>query len=310
MAVEPWRLADALEWGSKHLKEQGIEMPRIEAQLFLSHVLNRGWDYIYLNPGELLSTESLSSFRNLVKRREEHIPWQYLIGHTEFMSLDFVVNEGVMIPRPETELLVEAALERLSTINCQLLTALDMGTGCGNIAIALAKALPCQVYALDISEVALRVARVNAKRLNVEEAITFLPGDIFALSGPECLPVTREKAAPGPGFIPGDLEGKADLMISNPPYVAAGELNRLQPEVSRFEPRVALDGGKDGLKFYLPLIEEAKIFLHPGGYLVLEMGINQAEAVQQIIVEKNQFHYPEIIKDYSGVERVIIAQKR
>ncbi|MCD5401607.1 peptide chain release factor N(5)-glutamine methyltransferase [candidate division NPL-UPA2 bacterium] len=317
MAAKSWRLIDALRWGSKHLERQGIERSRLEAQLLLQHVLNQRQDYLYLNSEELLSAESLSSFRNLIERREKRIPWQYLTCHTEFMSLDFLVSEEVMIPRPETELLVEVASKRLLTEPARqylgdygLLTVIDMGTGCGNIAIALAKALPVQVYALDISEAALRVARVNAERLDVEEAITFFPGDIFALSGPEGLSLTKENAASDSRSILRDLKGKVDLIISNPPYVATRELSQLQPEVSRFEPQVALNGGEDGLKFYPPLIEGATVLLCPGGYLALEMGINQAEIVRQLIVERNQFHYPEVIKDYSGIERVLIAQKQ
>jgi len=147
------------------------------------------------------------------------------------------------------------------------------------------------IYALDISEAALQVARVNAKRLSVDESITFLQEDIFALRKLE------------------GLEGKVDLVISNPPYVSTGELGHLQPEVSCFEPRVALDGGEDGLKFYPPLIEKAAVLLRRGGYLTLEVGVNQARLVKQLIVKRDQFHHSEVIKDYSGIERVIVARK-
>ncbi|NOX97335.1 MAG: peptide chain release factor N(5)-glutamine methyltransferase [Nitrospirae bacterium] len=307
MATKSWRLVDALKWGSGYLEEQGIEMSLLESQLLLGHVLNRGQSYLYLNFEEFLSAESLSSFRNLIERRKERIPWQYLTGQAEFMSGDFLVNEKVLIPRPETEILVEAALKKIKSwhaIQSQFLTPnsyfpiIDIGTGCGNIAITLSKTLPCQVYALDISESALQVARENAQRLGSGQEITFLQGDMFALG------------RPGPGAIFRGLEGKVDLLISNPPYVSTSELDSLQPEVSCFEPRAALDGGEDGLKFYPPLIEGAVTFLRPGGYLALEMGINQAKVVEQLIIEKNRFHYPEIIKDYSGIERVIIARKR
>lgn len=313
MAAKPWRLVDALEWGSKYLEERGIEGFLLEARFFLRHVLNRGSDYLYLNSEELLSAESLSSFQNLIERRKERIPWQYLTGHAEFMGWDFLVNEEVLIPRPETEILVEAVRERLVAKEYGLLTIIDLGTGCGNIAISLAKilsTLPAQVYALDVSEAALQVARMNARRLAVEEAITFFTGDIFALNGSEGLPLSRESVAAVPRLILGGLEGKADLVISNPPYVVTDELDRLQPEVSRFEPRKALDGGEDGLEFYPPLIEKATVWLRSGGYLALEIGMNQAEAVKWLVAEKNRFLYPEIIKDYSGIERVIIAQKQ
>lgn len=318
MAEKAWRLVDALGWGSKYLEEQGIEGSRLEARFLLQHVLNQKQDYLYLNSEELLSTESLSSFHYLVKCRKERVPWQYLIGQAEFMGRDFLVSEEVLIPRPETEILVEAVLKRLLTGSgcrhlggdCGLLTVIDLGTGCGNIAITLAKSLPAQVYALDISEAALRVAGMNAERFDVEKAITFSPGNICAFNGSDSLFLPGESITSAPRLILGDLEGKADLIISNPPYVATGEFDRLQPEVSRFEPRKALDGGEDGLKFYPPLIEGATVWLRSGGYLALEMGINQAEAVKRLVVKKNQFHYPEIVKDYSGIERVIIAQKQ
>jgi len=308
--MKPWRLTEALEWGSRHLGEQGIEKPRLEARLLLGHALEQGQEYLYLNSEEVVPEERLSSFRKLVERRRERIPWQYLLGHSEFMSLDLLVNEEVMIPRPETEILVEAALNKLGirssvfgirqkptivnrqpTTDNRLPVFIDLGTGSGNIAIALAK-FPCRVYALDISAAALQVAGVNARRCAVDRSITFLQDDIFAL-----------------GKLEG-LEGKADLLISNPPYVATCQLDELQPEVSRFEPRLALDGGKDGLNFYPPLIERATVFLHRGGYLALEVGIGQAEVVKGLIIEASQFCLPEVIKDYAGIERVIVARKR
>ncbi len=300
--MKSWRLTEALEWGSRHLGEQGIEKPRLEARLLLGHALERGQEYLYLNSEEVVPEERLSSFRKLVERRRERIPWQYLLGHSEFMSLDLLVDEKVMIPRPETEILVETALKKVESLKFkvesgtfhqeqQLFTVIDLGTGCGNIAIALAK-FPCQVYALDISAAALQVAGVNARRCAVHKLITFMQDDIFALRKLE------------------GLEGKADLLISNPPYIATCRLDKLQPEVSRFEPRLALDGGEDGLKFYPPLIEKAALFLHQGGYLALEVGIGQAEVVKELIIETGRFRSPEVIKDYAGIERVVVAQKR
>ena len=309
MSAKTWRLVDALEWGSRRLGGYGIEVPRLESQLLLGHVLDRGQTYLYLNSEELLSESSLSSFLNLIEQRKKRVPWQYLTGRGEFMSLDFVVNEAVMIPRPETEILVEAALNKVksskfevksccaikdqrSASESHLFTIIDMGTGCGNIAVTLAKALPCRVYALDVSEAALRVAGVNAERLGVSESITFLREDIFALKGLD------------------RLEGKASLVISNPPYITTAELARLQPEVSCFEPREALDGGEDGLEFYPPLIDGAAVCLRQGGWLALEVGIGQAEAVRDLIVETSRFSCPEIIKDYSRIERVIVSRKQ
>ncbi|MCD5390454.1 peptide chain release factor N(5)-glutamine methyltransferase [candidate division NPL-UPA2 bacterium] len=283
------RLIDALEWGSNCLEEEGIENPRRGAEFLLLYLLGWTQTHLYLNAEAWLRQDDLSAFQDLIRRRAQHFPLQYLTGRTEFRGGEFLVNQETMIPRPETEILVDGALKKLRSINREPLTVIDVGTGCGNIAITLAKSLPCRVYATDISAGALRAAAKNAQASGVD--IIFLRGDLF-----------------GPIEELG-LEGKVDLVISNPPYIATGDFSALSPEVSQFEPRLALDGGKDGLKFYPPIIKGAARYLKASGYLALEMGAGQAEKVKKLILENGHFQYPEIIKDYSGIDRVIIAEK-
>lgn len=283
------RVIDALQGGSDCLQRQGIEKARSEAEFLLLYLLNCTQTHLYLNAEEWLHRDELFAFHGLIRRRSRHLPLQYLTGQSEFIGAEFLVNQETMIPRPETEMLVERALKKLRKRNPQLSTVVDVGTGCGNIAITLAKALPCRTFAIDISIGALRVAGRNAQDFGVD--IIFLRGNLFA---------PLEKLG---------LEGKVDLVISNPPYIATGDFSALAPEVSRFEPRLALDGGEDGLEFYPPIIEGGALYLKRGGYLALEIGVGQADKVKEFVLRNGYFQYPEIIKDYSGIDRVIIAEK-
>ena len=265
--MESQRLIDALQGGSNCLRQQGIENSRREAEFLLIHLLSCTQTHLYLNSEEWLQRDDLFAFHDLIRQRGEHIPLPYLTGQTEFMAVEFLVNQETMIPRPETEILVDGALKKLRSVNrenSQPLTVVDVGTGCGNVAITLAKTLPCRTFAVDISAGALRIAAKNAQDLGVD--IIFLRGDLFG---------SLEELG---------LEGKVDLVISNPPYIATGDFSALAPEVSRFEPRVALDGGEDGLKFYPPVIKGAALYLKRSGYLALEMGIGQAEKVKKLIL--------------------------
>ncbi len=284
------RLIDALQWGTGCLQRNGIENPRREVEFLLLYLLGWTQSHLYLNAEAWLPRDDLFAFQDLIRRRREHIPLPYLTGQTEFMGAEFLVNQETMIPRPETEILVDGALKKLRSVNREPLTVVDVGTGCGNIAISLAKTIPCRVYAIDISGGALRIATKNAQDLGVD--IISLRGDLF---GP------LEKLG---------LEGKVDLVISNPPYIATGDFSALAPEVRSFEPRVALDGGKDSLKFYPPIIKGSALYLKRSGYLALEMGAGQAEKVKKLILRNGHFQYPEVIKDYSGIDRVIIAKKQ
>ena len=210
------------------------------------------------------------------------MPAAYITGEIEFMSLPFSVNEKVFIPRPETEILVETALSRLKRSD----KVIDMCTGCGNIAVSLAKYSSCRVYACDILWEAVEIARRNTVRNEVYDLISFLQGNMFT---------------------PLKLGRKFDLVVSNPPYVRRGEIQGLPVEVRDFEPHIALDGGEDGLKFYHIISREAKSFLNPGGCLIVEVGYDQAQSVCRIFTK--YFKNLEILKDYAGIERIVVGRK-
>jgi len=295
-------LSKALEWGAKYLQEHRIESAQEEAEYLLLDLLNCSRSSLYLNHNISLSTEALFSFSCFIRERARHVPPQYVMGKAWFASLPFIVNENVMIPRPETEILVEAAIERCrrrislpkedssGRVSSQPLAVADLGTGCGNIAISLATSISCQVYAVDISCHALDVAKENARELLGINSIVFICKDILEI-----------------GFkLPEDL----DLVISNPPYVPHDDIKKLSWEVREFEPHIALDGGKDGVKFYPSIVYLASEALSSGGYLTLEVGVGQAEKVRKIILENGSYQHLETINDYAGIERVIIAEKK
>ena len=211
-------------------------------------------------------------------------PVQYIIGHAEFCGLDIAVNENVLIPRPETELLVDKAVEVAKSQKTDV-RALDLCTGSGNIAIALTKGVSaCRIVASDISGGALEVARSNADRFGVSGKIEFVKSDLFD-----------------------KINDRFDIIVSNPPYIAKFEFETLQKEVLR-EPRIALDGGDDGLDFYRKIIASAPAYLRPGGYVLFEIGFGQAAEIKKIISASGNFNIIEVAKDFNGIDRVITLQ--
>jgi release factor glutamine methyltransferase len=223
----------------------------------------------------------------MIKTVEPHTPLQYIMGRERFFGLDFIINEDVLIPRPETEVLVETALkiinELLNTKN--ELRILDLCTGCGNIAISLTKnAADCKIVASDISGEALEVAKENARLNGVFENIIFTKSDLFC-----------------------DIESRFDVIVSNPPYIARYEFDMLQKEVLK-EPKIALDGGVDGLDFYRRIFTDAPRYLAHGGYCIAEIGFGQLSAVKEIIEDIKEFKLKETRKDQYGIDRVVVAQ--
>lgn len=291
-------ISEALNWARIRFEEACVDNPQRNAEILLERVLGKrrfelyalsgvssgraGFtDGFYAERGEV-SRESLEHFRIYVEKRCANMPVAYITGQTEFMSLPFLVNGNVFIPRPETEVLVEAALSKLGGGG----KAIDIGTGCGNIAVSLGKYSSCDVYASDISWNAVQIARGNAAENEVSGSVSFFQGDMFAPLG---------------------FGGQLDLVVSNPPYIRRDELRVLPEEVRNFEPLVALDGGEDGLKFYGILSRQAQFVLKPGGYLMVEVGFDQAQPVCHIF--KRHFKSVEEIRDYSGIKRVVIARK-
>jgi len=276
------------------LKTAGVDNPRLEVELLLAHACDMERVGVIAHPERELSRSEHLKFRRMSARRSRLYPLAYLLKKQDFWGMELEVNPAVLIPRPETETLVEAALEflRSDPARREFIVA-DVGTGSGAIAIALARELPgARIIATDISAAALRVARRNAKRLGIlGRGLRFLKGDKLI-----------------PALIHG-LAGKLDAVCSNPPYVPSEELRHLQPEVAAYEPRIATDGGEDGLAFYEGLAEQSLTALRHGGRLFVEVGVGQAKAVEDIFT-KIGLSVLSIERDLQKIERVVIAERK
>jgi release factor glutamine methyltransferase len=287
----PLCIRGALLWGAKALDQAGLENSRLDAEVLLRHTLDMEREQLYMNGDATISPGQEAKFRELVARRSRREPVAYITGHKEFWSLDFLVTPAVLIPRPETELLVEVALRYARQLAIESsVKVLDIGTGSGAISVCLAKELAAaQIVAVDISPVALAVARVNAERHGVADRIRFLPGDLFAPLKP-----------PPKTF---------DLIVSNPPYIRSGELSMLAPEIHGWEPMIALDGGPDGLDTCRRIIEESHTYLTTGGSLVLEIGADMASDVAELFSRSSCYGPVSVYQDCAGKDRVIAAIK-
>ncbi len=282
-------IAEAVLHGANKLRKAGVPEERREAGSLLMHVLGRDRTYILGRAEDLLTDEQVEEFSESLEARAEGKPLQYITGRQEFFGIEFEVNNDVLIPRPETELLVEAALSIVSQNETPFIC--DVGTGSGCIAITLLHKLPrARGIALDISAAALAVAERNANRHGVQERLSFVTSDCFAGLGP----------AFGQTF---------DLIVSNPPYVAERAVAGLQREVRDFEPRVALTAGEDGLSVIRRLLVESGDYLKSGGCLIFEMGFDQHDAVKELI-DENVWKLLEIYDDLQGIPRTVALMKR
>jgi release factor glutamine methyltransferase len=287
----PVSIGGALLWGAEVLSQAKLENSRLDAEVLLRHVLNMEKEQLYMNVDAPISAGQEAMFRELLLRRSRREPVAYITGHKEFWSLDFFVTPAVLIPRPETELLVEVALQYVTRLaSGSPVKVLDVGTGSGAIPVCLAKEhAAMEIVAVDISLVALDVASVNAGRHGVVDRIRFLPGDLFAPIKP--LPETF------------------DLIVSNPPYIRTGEVPRLAPEIREWEPTVALDGGVDGIDSYRRIIKEGHRYLTTGGSIVLEIGADMAPDVADLFSRSGCYGPASVYQDYAGKDRVIAAMK-
>jgi len=285
---------DLLQWATNTLKDHQIENPRLNAELLLAHSLNLNREELYVRLHRELKEGEKGALERLIQRRISGEPLQYILGQQEFWSINFKVDSRVLIPRPETELLVEQSLWVLSEkIFEQNPYVLEIGTGSGAVAIALAKEVThIFLVATDISRNALVLAKENAKSAGVQDRIQFVNGDLL-----------------GP-FQPSKETRSFDLILSNPPYIVRSEIGSLAKEVRNYEPVIALDGGKDGLEFYRRLVSQVPSSLREGGWLLLEVGQGQAERVAEQIQESGTFLEPQILPDLAGIERVVKAQRR
>ncbi|UCD70462.1 MAG: peptide chain release factor N(5)-glutamine methyltransferase [Syntrophobacterales bacterium] len=282
-------ISGALSWGSNLLREGCIESPRINAELLLRRVLKINQAEVYLYPDRVLTQSQFSSYKSLIYRRAGGEPTQYILGSREFWSLDLRITPEVLIPRRETELLVEETLKIFKDERNPSLRFMEVGTGSGALAIALAKELKgCFIFAEDISWRAILIARENARKHGVLGNIRFWAGDLFS-------PLRERKC-------------RFDLILSNPPYIPSSTIETLHREIAEFEPRIALDGGSDGLEFFRRMTKGVRALLKEGGWLMLELGEGQAEAVADMIRNTGFFSPPCIIKDHSGTGRVIRAR--
>jgi release factor glutamine methyltransferase len=276
---------------TQFLRDAGIESARLDAEVLLGHAMDKEKADIYLGMESTLNDSDEKIFRKLLTRRAKGEPVAYITGHKEFWSLDFVVTPDVLIPRPETELVVELTLEvAIMATTKAPLKILDIGTGSGVIAIALAKELPAaEIWAVDVSAAALNIAEINAQRHGVAERVKFLDGDLFD-------PIT-------------ELGHRFDVIVSNPPYVLSKEIANLGREVRDWEPKMALDGGPDGLSSYRRMIDLAHKYLAPEGRVLLEIGDDLGKAVAELFARAGGFEKATIYQDYAGKDRVIGAPK-
>lgn len=281
-------LKDALNWGTSFLKLAGVDDAIVDAGIILCYIINRDRAFLYAHSEYDLNENELEIYQGLVKKRSEGVPVQHITGRQEFMSLDFKVTPDTLIPRHDTEVLVETVMSCVQDYYGNynsVIQILDMGTGSGCIAISLAYYIKnCHITAADTSEKALEVAQLNAVNTAVNEKITFVRSNLFE------------------SVIRKDY----DIIVSNPPYIPPHEIARLQREVRDNEPYIALYGGEDGLDFYRNISHQASSFMKTGGILAFEVGYNQAEAVFEIMSKDYEDIY--VKKDLSGIERVIVGR--
>ncbi len=285
-------IAQAILQGANQLRKAGVPEARREAGSLLGHVIARDQSFIITHAEDPIATEDLERFSQLLRERAQGKPLQYLIGRQEFYSLEFEVTPDVLIPRPETELLIETALNLVPGRDATV-SICDVGTGSGCIAVTLLHELPnARAIALDVSPAAIAVAKRNAARHSVNERIEFLVSDCFS----------ELKATDEP----------FDLVVSNPPYVPAAQIEGLQREVRDYEPRLALEAGEDGLAVIRRLLAEVGSHLKGGGHFLFEIGFVQGEAVRKLIepmVRSGEWKLLDIYADLAGIPRTVALQK-
>jgi release factor glutamine methyltransferase len=285
---------EILNWSTHTLEDHRIENPRLNAELLLSRVLNLSKEGLYARLNGQFQKGEKEELERLMERRISGEPLQYILGHQEFWSIDFKVDPRVLIPRPETELLVEQSLSILSETSLgKTPSVLEIGTGSGAIAISLAKEVgDIFIVATDISREALLLAKENAKSAGILHQIEFVNGDLL-----------------GHFRYLRDQE-PFNLILSNPPYVDRSEIQRLAREIRDYEPIAALDGGEDGMEFYRKIVSEASFYLRREGWLLLEVGKGQGGKVADQLERSGYFTRPQLLPDLAGIERVVKAQKR
>jgi release factor glutamine methyltransferase len=283
MANQIWTIGSILKWTGQYFGTRGIESPRLDAEVLLSHVLGKPRIYLYVHFDEPLEAAELAQYREYIRQRVARQPVAYIVGRREFMGLTFQVTPAVLVPQPDTEVLVQAAIDRLPAMPTARVA--DIGTGSGAIALSLLYYMKqLRAAAVDISQAALTVAAANAAALGVADRAVFYEGDLLA-------PLAGETFT---------------AIVSNPPYIPTADIAGLAPEVRSAEPMGALDGGADGLAFYRRLVANAPAFIVPGGFLAVEVGIHEAQPVIELAERQTAYDRTEILKDLAGIDRVVV----
>jgi len=286
-----WTIQKLLNWITKYLTEKNIDSPRLCAELLLSHVLKKKRIELYTNFDKTATKPQLDRLHDLIKRAAQNEPVQYLTGKTEFYSLQFRISPDCLIPRPETELLVERAIEFLRTRSGPQLVC-DLCTGCGCIAIAIAKNFDnARIIATDISNAALSIAGENVETYRLTNRIQLLQGDLFD------------------PIMPQLDTAKFDLVVSNPPYISIADFANLPQNVKQYEPKSALLAGVDGLDIYRRICDKLEYFLKPDAAVIMEIGYDQANAVRELLEQNASFTHIEIEKDLHHNDRIAVAKK-
>lgn len=312
-----WTIGRILKWTEQYFKDKGIESPRLDAEVLLAHVLEKQRIYLYVHFDEPLQPAELAAYREMIKQRVLRVPVAQILGEKEFMGLTFKVTADTLVPRPDTEILVQAAVERLKAmkgeakapedealadgeeassaanrdeaavdVSQEPLRIADIGTGSGAICLSVLRYLAGTVAdTVDISPAARAVAEENAASLGLQDRVTFHTGDLL-------------QPLVGMTFA---------AILSNPPYIPEADIATLAPEVRLKEPHTALSGGQDGLDFYRRLAKEAPAMLVPGGFMAFEVGIHQAEPVAALAKANPLIARTEILPDYAGIDRVVVA---
>jgi release factor glutamine methyltransferase len=285
-ANQPWTVSRLLDWTGKYLAEKGSESPRLDTEVLLAHALACKRIELYTRHDEVVTDEGRERFKALIRQRIEGCPVAYLVGRKEFYSLELEVSRAVLIPRPDTETVVDECLKLAKEMAEP--AVLDVGTGSGCLAVAVAKyCKQARVTAVDVSGEALQVAARNAAKHGVAERIRFLQGDLFA-------PLATDE--------------RFDFVLSNPPYIPRDDIAGLAAGVRDFEPHVALDGGQSGLEVLGRLVAGARERLKPGGYLIVEIGAPQEEPARKEILSRDGFDLAKTVLDSAGHPRVLRAR--
>lgn len=285
-----WTIGRILKWTEQYFKDKGIESPRLDAEVLLAHVLEKQRIYLYVHFDEPLQPGELAAYREMIKKRVLRVPVAQILGEKEFMGLTFKVTADTLVPRPDTEILVQATVDRLRAMaGEEPLRFADIGTGSGAICLSVLHYLSDTVAdTVDISPAARAVAEENAASLDLADRVTFHTGDLL-------------QPLSGISFA---------AILSNPPYIPEADIAKLAPEVRLKEPHTALSGGQDGLDFYRRLAKEAPAMLVPGGFTAFEVGIHQAGDVADLLKANPLIDRTEILPDYAGIDRVVVGWRK